>query len=104
MIVELKASHYYHVPLVDLSQHGDNRVLRTFASSEQVIDWVKHRPNVLFKAVRHGALGEKVAPSLLVAPSLMTDYSLETGDIFVGDVIVFDSYGLRTRRLSEGSG
>ncbi len=98
MIVELKASDYYHVPLVDLSQHYDERVLRTFASSEQVIDWVKHHPNVVFRAVRHGALGEKVAPSPI------ENYSLETGDIIVGDLIVADSYGLRKPGHGTGGG
>jgi hypothetical protein len=102
MIVEIKGSDYYHVPLVDLRQHYDERVLRTFASSEQVIDWVKHHPNVVFKAVRHGALGEKVSPSSQV--QLGEDYGLETGDIIVGNLIVCDGYGLRKPGLSTGGG
>jgi hypothetical protein len=100
MIVELKASDYYHVPLVDLIQHDDPGVSRTFASSEQAIDWVKNHPMVVFKAVRHGALGNKVAPSL------PEDYSLETGDIIVGTGLIFDGSGVRTHRLKlpVGSG
>src|SRR5438046_154646 len=97
MIVELKGSDYYHVPLVDLIQLSGGLVIRTFASSEQVIDWVTHHPNVVFKTVRHGALGKKVAPP-------MENYSLETGDIIVGDGIMSNSYGVRQHRTSLPGG
>jgi hypothetical protein len=103
MIVELKGSDYYYIPLVDLRLHDsptNGTYVRSFDTSAQVIDWVKNYPGQVFRAVRPnktGALVHKLPPS-------PASYSLATGDVIVGDLMVYDSYGLRVPGLARGSG
>ena len=106
MIIEQNISGLYHVPLVDLHRHKVDSAERTFASSEQVIDWVKRNRGVVFQTFRRGALGKKVSPPVSFGSGGQTNeiYSLDYGDVIVGDLIVYDDMGLRIPGMGYGSG
>ena len=107
MFIELFQSKLYHVGLVDLIHHGTNSYERSFATSEQLIDWLKIRfqnnPNAdttALVAVRRGSLGD-VLPS---TPGFGLVYTPDNGDIEIGRKFVYDQHGLRYRELAVGSG
>jgi hypothetical protein len=106
MIVELKGSDYYYVPMVDLRLHDSpitgptsGTYVRSFSTSAEVFDWVRNHPGQVFRAVRHDIPG-----GLIKLPPSTDDYSLAIGDIIVGDLIVCDRYGLRKPGHAGGTG
>ena len=88
MFIQYIEPDCYYVPLADLKRHSDGGIERSFAASEQAIEWIKNHPDLVVKAVPRGGRGEKLAP-----PS--TNYTLENGDIICGDLLVYDKLGLR---------
>ena len=100
MIIEYIAPDYHHVSLADLLRLSDNGLERSFATSEQLIEWVKNHPDQEFRAVRRGAVGEKLAPSPL------DTYSLRNGDIICGGrgIVYATTLGLKNVGLGVGSG
>jgi hypothetical protein len=106
MIVEQNTSGLFHVPLVDLHRHKVNYAERTFASSEQLIDWLKQNPGVVFQAFRRGEIGMKVSPPANSGSGGQVSeiYSLDYGDVIVGDLIVYDKLGLRKPGMGYGAG
>jgi hypothetical protein len=107
MIVEENKSGLYHVPLVDLHRHKVEYAERTFASSEQVIEWVKQNRGVVYQTFRRGELGKKVLPPVDLGSGgeINEMYSLDYGDVIVGDLITYnDIEGLTTPGMGYGSG
>jgi hypothetical protein len=106
MFIEFFQSNLYHVGLVDVIHHGTNVYERSFASSAQLIEWLKtHFQNTKVDptpliAVRRGGLGE-VLPSM---PDYRSVYSPSNGDIEIGRKFVYDQSGFRYRELSVGAG
>ena len=105
MFVELSQGSLYHVGLVDLIHHGTGFYERSFATSEQLIDWLKNRfqnnpslDQTALIAVRRGDLGE------LLTSDDASQYTPDNGDIEIGRKFVYTKYGLRYRELSRGSG
>ena len=96
MFIEYIAPDSYQVPLVDLKRH-DGGMERSFATSEQALEWIKNHPGLVVEAVPRGGRGEKLAP-----PS--DNYTLENGDIICGDLLVYDDLGLRNPAHGTGSG
>ena len=94
MFILIVAPDCYQVPLVDLKRH-DGAIERSFATSEQAIEWIKNHPYLVVKAVPRGGRGQKLAP-----PS--DNYTLENGDIICGDLLVYDQFG--RRRPGPGTG
>jgi hypothetical protein len=97
MFIQYIAPDCYHVPLVDLKRHSDGGIERSFATSEQAIEWIKNHPYVVVKAVPRGGRGQKLAP-----PS--DKYTLENGDIICGDLLIYDDRGLRKPLPGTGGG
>jgi hypothetical protein len=97
MFIEYIAPDCYQVPPADLKRHSDGGIERSFATSEQALEWIKNHPDLVVKAVPRGGRGEKLAP-----PS--NNYTLENGDIICGDLLVYDKLGLRKPGLGTGSG
>ena len=54
MLIEYNGQDYYHVSLVDLVHHYGNAAERSFATSEQLIEWVKNHSGLVVKAARRG--------------------------------------------------
>ena len=96
MFIQYIAPDCYNVPLADLKRH-DGDTERSFATSEQAIDWIKNHPYLVVKAVPRGGRGQKLAPPI-------TNYTLENGDIICGDLLVYDQLGLRKPGPGTGSG
>jgi len=108
MLIEHIGEDYYHVSLVDLVHHYDGGAERSFATCEQLIEWVKDHPSLVVKAVRRGEVGQKLAqpkppPGYPPNPGAIYQH-LENGDIICGELIVYDTYGLRKPGLGTGGG
>jgi hypothetical protein len=105
MFILYIAPDCYHVPLADLKRHSDDGTERSFATSEQAIEWIKNRPGLVVKAVPRGGRGEKLAPQKPDSHfNGVNCYSLENGDIICGDLLVYDQLGLRSPESRTGSG
>ena len=107
MFIEVFEGNLYHVGLVDLIHHGTDVYERSFATSEQLFDWLKihfqNEPDVNTTAlivVRRGDLGEMLPPM----PDYESVYTLGDGDIEVGRKFIYDRLGLRYRDLAVGAG
>ena len=103
MIVELKGSDYYYIPLADLRLHDSptgGTYVRSFNTSAEIIEWIKNHPSQVFRATRPDGGG---APAQKLPPSL-DGYSLATGDVILGELMVCDGYGLRVPGHAGGGG
>jgi hypothetical protein len=105
MFIEYIAPDCYQIPLADLKRHSDGGIERSFATSEQAIEWIKNHPGLVVKAVPRRGRGEKLAPQK-PDPNFtgVNCYSLENGDIICGDLLVYDQLGLRKPGPGPGSG
>jgi hypothetical protein len=102
------SNHIFHVALVDLLGYPERNYVRSFTSSQELIDWIEINGNGhRVVAVRRGNLGEEL-PAAAGNPSAdyQDIYTLANGDIEVGRVVVWDTLGLRypRTRLPVGSG
>jgi hypothetical protein len=102
VFIECINSHLYNVSLVDLLRYPDRSFVRSFASSQQLIDWLKTSGSgQRHVTVRRGKFGDEVP-----AVDYGDLYTLYNGDIEVGRVVVWDQAGLRYLRnqLPGGTG
>jgi hypothetical protein len=101
MFIEYVQSRPHHVALVDLLDYPDRNYIRSFATSQQLIDWIKRNcaDEVRFIVIRRGNLGEQLPES-----QFARDDTLHHGDIQVGKAFVLNSYGVRYPGLGQGTG
>jgi hypothetical protein len=96
MILGNQGFTFYEAPLAYLESLGQTQDQpRYFSSSEQLIGYLKKRPNQKFSLVPfaegiQGKLGAKVKS--ITPPESITDtYGPDFGDVFCGDEVYYDS-------------
>jgi hypothetical protein len=102
MFIEYIKTNYYAVALVDLLDHGTRNYIRSFTTSQQLIDWIKiNGGGRECVAVRRGNVGERVS---VANPLYSLGYTPGEGDIEIGRMFILDGRGLRYPGLAQGSG